>query len=130
MSRGVRRLAGGGAFEDIAGYCRAVRAGSLILVSGTISPDSSLSESDTFTQTTRAFEAALEAAATLGGTRDDVLRTRILLAPAASWQEASRAHSLLFTHARPANTTYYVGRLIPDGALVEVELDADGRGAE
>jgi hypothetical protein len=30
----------------------------------------------------------------------------------------------VFAGGDPANTTYYVGGLIPDGALVEVELDA------
>ena len=30
----------------------------------------------------------------------------------------------LFAGVEPANTTYYVGSLIPEVALVEVELDA------
>jgi enamine deaminase RidA (YjgF/YER057c/UK114 family) len=30
----------------------------------------------------------------------------------------------VFSEVRPANTTYYVGGLIPPGALVEVEIDA------
>ena len=35
-----------------------------------------------------------------------------------------RAHAEAFTGAEPANTTYFVGGLVPEGALVEFELDA------
>jgi hypothetical protein len=52
------------------------------------------------------------------------VRTRLLLAPDCDWKEAARAHAQAFTGIDPANTTYYVGGLIPEGALVEVELDA------
>ena len=52
------------------------------------------------------------------------MRTRLLLAPECDWREAVRAHAEAFAGIEPANTSYFVGRLIPDGALVEVELDA------
>jgi enamine deaminase RidA (YjgF/YER057c/UK114 family) len=68
--------------------------------------------------------AALGAAAELGAGPEDVVRTRLLLAPGCDWREAARAHARVFAGVDPANTTYYVGGLIPDGALVEVELDA------
>jgi len=42
------------------------------------------------------------------------------LAPAVRTSFAREA----FAGVDPANTTYYVGGLIPEGALVEVELDA------
>ena len=54
----------------------------------------------------------------------DVVRTRLLLAPGCDWKDAARAHAEAFAGVDPANTTYYVGGLIPEGALVEVELDA------
>jgi len=66
---------------------------------------------------------ALAAAAELGGAAQDVLRTRLLLAPDCDWRDAVRAHAEAFAGIEPANTTYYVGALIPEGALVEVELD-------
>jgi enamine deaminase RidA (YjgF/YER057c/UK114 family) len=79
---------------------------------------------DSFRQTRAAIQRALDAAAELGARRDDVVRTRLLLAPDCDWREAARAHAEAFAGIDPANTTYYVGALIPDGALVEVELDA------
>jgi enamine deaminase RidA (YjgF/YER057c/UK114 family) len=79
---------------------------------------------DSYRQTQAAIQRALDAAAELGAARDDVIRTRLLLAPDCDWREAARAHAEAFVGVEPANTTYYVARLIPDGALVEVELDA------
>jgi enamine deaminase RidA (YjgF/YER057c/UK114 family) len=79
---------------------------------------------DSYLQTRAAIERALQAAAELGAESADVVRTRLLLAPACDWREAARAHAEVFAGVEPANTTYYVGRLIPEGALVEVELDA------
>lgn len=135
MGRSVQRLSGGSSFEDMAGYCRAVAAGPWISVSGTIAPAAdgeSLADLDSYSQTRRAFEAALAYAERLGSGRDSVIRTRMFLSPEAAWQDCARAHSDLFGSHRPANTTLYVARLIPDGALIEVELDAcaDERSAD
>ena len=47
----------------------------------------------------------------------------MLLAPAAAWEDAVRAHGEAFAQVAPANTTYIVAGFIPD-VLVEVELDA------
>ena len=52
------------------------------------------------------------------------MRTRLLLAPGADWRGATRAHAEAFAGIDPANTTWFVGGFIPDGVLVEVELDA------
>jgi enamine deaminase RidA (YjgF/YER057c/UK114 family) len=44
----------------------------------------------------------------------------VILHPGDSYRQTLAA----IERAEPANTTYYVGSLIPEGALVEVELDA------
>ncbi|PBC37638.1 hypothetical protein CJ178_26645 [Rhodococcus sp. ACPA4] len=122
----IERYATGSMFEDFAGYCRAVRSGDRVIVSGTApsAPDgTNLGDIDTYTQTRMAIEAALSSAAQLGGSAERTLITRLYLAPEASWEEASRAHSEVFALARPANTTLYVHRLIPPGALIEVEVE-------
>jgi enamine deaminase RidA (YjgF/YER057c/UK114 family) len=127
VSSSTRRISGGSIFEDTAGYCRAIRLDGWIAVSGSVAPTAAgerLADLDGYTQTRRAFEAALGFAGRLGASADSVLRTRMFLAPDAEWQECARAHGELFGGHRPANTTVYAGRLIPDGALVEVELDA------
>jgi enamine deaminase RidA (YjgF/YER057c/UK114 family) len=127
-TRSERRvLRSGGAFEALAGYSRAVRIGPTIAVSGTaaIGPDGRvLHAGDTHAQTREAFERALAAVEELGGTRERVLRTRIFLTPDADWRGAAEAHRELFEGIDPANTTLFVAGFIPEGVLVEVEVDA------
>jgi hypothetical protein len=48
----------------------------------------------------------------------------MLLAPGSDWEGAVRAHREVFEGLNPANTTYFVAGFIPEGVLVEVELDA------
>jgi enamine deaminase RidA (YjgF/YER057c/UK114 family) len=116
----------GGGFGEVAAYSRAVRFGPHVAVSATapLAGGVVLHPGDSYLQTRAAIERALKAAAELGAGASDVVRTRLLLAPACEWQAAVRAHAEVFAGVEPANTTYYVGALIPEGALVEVELDA------
>ncbi|MFZ1881977.1 MAG: Rid family hydrolase [Gaiellaceae bacterium] len=107
-------------FELRAAYSRAVRIGSHIAVSGT----AARAGGSAYAQATEALQLALAAAAKLGARREDVLRTRLLLAPGCDWEAVILAHRDAFKDVAPANTTYYVGGFIPEGVLVEVELDA------
>jgi enamine deaminase RidA (YjgF/YER057c/UK114 family) len=115
-------------WQDTAGYARAARRGGRIVVSGTTSsgPDGAVRHpGDTYRQTAEAIGTGLRAVEALGGTAADVLRTRVYLAPGASWEDAAKAHREAFDAVRPANTMLYVAALIGDGLLVEVELDAE-----
>lgn len=121
----LERVPDEGGFGSQAGYSRAVRHGDLVAVSATAALEDGrvLHEGDAYAQAQVVLERALDAASQLGGRRENVIRTRLLLAPGCDWRAVIRAHSETFADTPPANTTYYVGRLIPDGALVEVELD-------
>ena len=110
----------GGGFEEAAAYSRAVRLGQHVAVSGT----ASRSGGDAYTQATEALDRALAAARELGAGREDVLRSRLLLADGCDWEGVVRAHRDAFAGVEPANTTYFVSGFIPEGVLVEVELDA------
>ena len=105
--------------EDKAGYSRAVRRSGHIAVSGTTAEGA-----DTYAQTHGALSRALAAVKALGGSVEDVIRTRIYLTPSADWEAASRAHAELLREVAPANTMLHVAGLIGDGFLVEVEVDA------
>ncbi|MFP4312381.1 MAG: Rid family hydrolase [Nitriliruptoraceae bacterium] len=115
----------GGGWEQAAGYARAVRRGTRIEVSGTTvegrGPDA---PEETRRQTEEALDRALAAVAALGGSDEDVVRTRLFLAPGADWREAAAAHAARLGVVAPANTTLYVAGLI-GGALVEVEVEAE-----
>ena len=115
----TERYREGGGFEEAAAYSRAVRIGSHIAVSGTAAREGG----DAYEQTREALTRALAAAAQLGATREDVLRTRLLLAEGCDWEGAVRAHREAFEGVDPANTTYFVSGFVPEGVVVEVELD-------
>lgn len=121
------RVLDGTGWETAAGYSRAARTGCCIAVSGTTdhSPDGTAAHpGDVEAQTRACLQRALAAVEALGGTREQVLRTRLLLVPGADWAGAARAHAELLGDVAPANTTLYVAGLVGEGFLVEVELDA------
>jgi enamine deaminase RidA (YjgF/YER057c/UK114 family) len=123
----IQRHHDGSAFEAVASYCRAVRSGPAVAVSGTAATDAegrALHPGDTYAQTKDAFERAVAAARELGAERDQVVRTRVYLGPGSEWRDAVRAHHEVFEGVDPANTTLYVAGFIPEGVLVEIELDA------
>lgn len=123
----VERLSGESPFERKASYVRAVRHHGFVAVSATAATGEdgrALHPGDAFGQAAEAIERALAAAARLGAARADVVRTRVYLAPEADWRDAARAHGDAFAGAPPANTTVVVAGFIPEGVLVEVELDA------
>jgi enamine deaminase RidA (YjgF/YER057c/UK114 family) len=115
----TERYREGGGFEEAAAYSRAVRIGPHVAVSGTAPRE----DGDAYAQTREALERALAAAARLGAGREDVLRTRLLLAAGCDWEGAVRAHREAFEGVDPANTTYFVSGFVPEGVVVEVELD-------
>jgi enamine deaminase RidA (YjgF/YER057c/UK114 family) len=99
----------------------------VVAVSGTAAtgPDGrALHPGDTEAQTRICFERALAGLTVLGGSIDDVVRTRVLLHRDADPQGAITVHKELFAGREPANTTWFVHGFIPEGVLVEVELDA------
>jgi enamine deaminase RidA (YjgF/YER057c/UK114 family) len=110
----------GGGFEEAAAYSRAVRIGQHVAVSGTAAREGG----DAYEQTREAIARALSGAAELGASKEDVLRTRLLMTPGCDWEGVIRAHAEAFAGVEPANTTYFVSGFIPDDVLVEVELDA------
>jgi enamine deaminase RidA (YjgF/YER057c/UK114 family) len=123
----LQRITDGTGWESAAGYSRAARAGCCIAVSGTTDtgPDGTAAHpGDTHAQTGAALRRAVEAAGALGAGPEQVLRTRLLLAPGADWEGAARAHAEVLGAVAPANTTLFVAGLIGEGFLVEVELDA------
>jgi enamine deaminase RidA (YjgF/YER057c/UK114 family) len=114
-------------WQEQAGYSRAVRCGNIVTVSGTTAtgPDgTALHPGDTGRQARACLARVEEALAALGAGREDIIRTTVYLAPGASWEQAARAHREMLGDVRPASTMLYVGGLIGDGFLVEIEAQA------
>jgi aryl-alcohol dehydrogenase-like predicted oxidoreductase/enamine deaminase RidA (YjgF/YER057c/UK114 family) len=126
-SGGRLRVDTGSVWEPICGYSRAVKAGTRILVSGTTATHGAgrvVCPGDPRGQAVYILDKILASLAALGGSADDVVRTRIYLRDAEDWEPVGRAHGRYFATARPANTLIEVSRLVGD-YLVEIEAEAD-----
>jgi len=122
-----QRVSSGSPYEPRIGFSRAVRAGSLISVSGTapIGPDgATVGPGDPAAQARRCLEIIRAAIEQLGGSLDDVVRTRVFLVRVEDWPEVGRVHGELFAAARPAATMVKVAGLLDPEWLVEIEADA------
>lgn len=89
-----------------------------------VTEGSVLASLDTRQQTLAALKRALHAVTELGGTPKLLFAAGSFWRPAASCEEKAQPYREIFAGAPPANTAHYVSALIPQGALVEVELDA------
>ena len=112
-------------WEDIAGFSRAIRKGNHILVSGTTATHGSvqMGGDDPAAQMHFIIDKVEGAIRSLGGSLEDVVRTRIFVQRASDWEAISRAHGQRFAGIQPANTLVQA-TLIGDGYLVEMETDA------
>ncbi|KAI1608233.1 NADP-dependent oxidoreductase domain-containing protein [Exophiala viscosa] len=113
------------------GYCRAVRAGNVIRISGTtanspIPTIPAIGGCCARSQTVRVLDIIENALKALGSSLSDVVRTRIMIRDASVCEEVSRAHGWVFQMAgvRPANTLVTAG-LVGDHMLVEIEAEAE-----
>lgn len=121
-----QRVSSGSPWEEPIGYCRAVRAGNQIIVSGTapVAPDgSTAAPGDPYRQAVRCLEIIRDAIEQLGGRLDDVVRTRMYVTDLAYADAVGRAHGEFFRSVRPAATMVGVAGLIREDFLVEIEAE-------
>lgn len=124
MSR--RSLASGGPWEERYGYSRAVRSGCLVAVSGCTSviDGSVVHPDDAGAQAEVALQTATRAVEALGGTREDIIRTRMYVVHRGDCDAVGEAHGRWFAQVRPAATMVLVAGLIDPALRVEIEVDA------
>ena len=121
------RVSSASAYESLVGFSRAVRRGSRIVVSGTapLGPDGETVIGDAYDQAKRCYEIILEAMESLGGTVEDVVRTRMYVIDAADWEGVGRAHGEFFRDVYPASTLVVVKGLLDPRWKVEIEAEAE-----
>jgi len=114
-------------WEKRIGYCRAVRAGDHIYVTGTAPVDDAggvYAPGDAYTQTVRCLEIIQTALAELGADMSRIVRTRMFVTDISRWAEYGRAHGDALRDHPPATTMVEVKSLIDPAMLIEIEADA------
>ncbi|MEJ2202831.1 MAG: RidA family protein [Gemmatimonadota bacterium] len=122
-----RRVFSGAPWESRIGYCRALRAGSRIFVTGTapVSEDGGVhAPGNAYAQARRCLEIIEAALEPLGANLSHVTRTRMFVTDIDQWVAFGRAHAEAFGASPPATTMVEVRRLIDPAMLIEIEADA------
>jgi enamine deaminase RidA (YjgF/YER057c/UK114 family) len=125
-TRAVRRDQSESPLEETIGFARAVAAGDMVLVSGTMPlVDGEVrGEGSPYEQALLAFRNALAAIEPFGLGPDSVIRTRMYMSHARDADDVGRAHRELFGAVRPAATMVVVAGFMDSRVLVEVEIEA------
>ena len=120
-------ISSGAKWEEIVGYSRAVRAGSIVEVAGTTAVDENgqvVGAGDSYLQTLFIISKIERALKEAGTSLQDVVRTRIFVTNIQDWEAIGRAHAEFFREIRPATTMVEVKALISPEMLVEIEVTA------
>lgn len=123
----VERTFSGVPWESQVGYCRAIRVGDQIYVTGTapVATDGGVhAPGDAYAQAKRCLEIIEQALHNLQAECKDVVRTRMFVTDISRWAEYGRAHRELFGEYPPATTMVEVRSLIDPAMLIEIEADA------
>jgi isochorismate pyruvate lyase len=122
-----QRVYSGAPWEKEVGYCRALRAGDHVYVTGTapVAPGGGVhAPGDAYAQTRRCLDIIASALSEMGVGMDRVVRTRMFVTDISRWQDYGRAHREVFGEHPPATTMVEVSRLIDPQMLIEIEADA------
>ena len=114
-------------WEAKAGYCRAIRVGNTIYVSGTAPIDAEgkvFAPGDAYAQTRFCLQRIQKALQDLDSDCQDVVRTRLYVTDISRSAEYAKAHQEFFAAHPPANTMVGVQALVDPDMLVEVEVEA------
>ncbi|MCH9803379.1 RidA family protein [bacterium] len=120
-----QNVASGSPFEDVHGYCRAVRVGNQVHVAGTCAAMDALEGTDTYEQAVSALGIITTAMSEVGAGPADVVRTVIYVTDIdRDMQQVARAHLELFDDVRPVSTMVEVAKLVDPRMTVEIEVYA------
>ena len=104
MSDKHTRIRSGAPWEPVMGYCRAVRAGRTVAVSGSAAIDAAgqlVGAGDMYAQSRQCIRVISKALESAGCTLEDVVRTRTYVTDIEQWEAVAKAHSDAFGAAPP-----------------------------
>ena len=114
-------------WESKVGYCRALKAGNTIYLSGMapVGEDGKThAPGDGYAQARRCLEIVQAALAEMGAQMNQVVRTRLYVTDISRWQEYGKAHQEFFGEYPPVTAMVEVKGLISPDMLIEIEVDA------
>jgi len=116
----------GSPWEDKMGYCRAVRIGNIIEVSGTVAivDGNKVRADDAYAQTLNILERVEKVLEDLKASMKDVIRTRIFTTDVSTFEEVAKAHASFFKDIKPTTGFYGINQLVSPEYLVEIEFTA------
>lgn len=121
-----KRVFTGAPWEPVVGYCRAIRSGNTIEVSGTVAIENgqAVAPGDAAAQTDFILTRIKNAIEELGGRLDHVVRTRIFVTDMSQWQAVGETHGRYFRDICPVSSMMEVSGLINPDCVVEIEARA------
>lgn len=117
----------GAVWEDIVGYSRAVKIGSVVEVTGTVAVDENnalVGGNDAYEQTRFIIQKIEKILTMAGACLKDVVRTRMYVTDISRWEEYGLAHGEFFKDIKPCTTMVEVSALIAKEYLIEIEATA------
>ena len=126
MSTERKNISSNAKWEEMFGYSRAVKIGTLIEVSGTASVDGGkvIGVNDVYSQTKFILKKIENALIEAGAKLTDVIRTRIYVTDISKQNEVGRAHAEYFKDIKPATSMIEIKALVLPELLVEIEATA------
>ena len=117
------------AWEPKVGYCRALRAGNLIYLSGSapISEDgSTFAPGNAYAQARRCFEIIERTLSAMDAGLHQLVRTRMFVTDISQWEAFGQAHREFCGEHPPVTSMVEVKALIAPDMLIEIEAEAVG----
>ncbi len=114
------------AFEARFAYCRALRVGNQVHVSGTaaVEANGSVTPGGAGPQTARCLEIIQAAIEDLGGSLADVVRLRMYITDINQAESMGEHLRTAFADAPPTSTLVEVSRLVDPEMIIEIEAEA------
>ncbi|KIJ63600.1 hypothetical protein HYDPIDRAFT_113076 [Hydnomerulius pinastri MD-312] len=124
----VQRYRTANPYEKEFGYCRAVRRGPFIFVSGTTAVDLATGEvahpTSAYEQALKAFREIVTAVEAVGGKKGDIVRVRMFVTYEDDSGEVARALKEEMGDVEPTATMILGAKFVSPDMRVEIEADA------
>ncbi|ESA34546.1 translation initiation yjgf family [Leptolyngbya sp. Heron Island J] len=127
MEQSVARHFTNTPWETKVGYCRSLRVGNQIFISGTAPVDDSgntFAPGDGYAQTKRCFQIIQQTLQAMGADLSNIVRTRMYVTDISRWEDYGQAHQEFMGAYPPVTAMVEVNKLINPDMLIEIEVDA------